>query len=66
VLSPGAIELLRQYGWPGNIREFRNVMESMLLTARDRVLTEADLPLDRSAPAGAALTAPDCRTTPVT
>ncbi len=46
VLSPGAIELLRQYGWPGNIREFRNVMESMLLTARGRVLTEADLPSD--------------------
>lgn len=46
VLSPGAIDLLRQYGWPGNIREFRNVMESMLLTARGRVLTEADLPAD--------------------
>lgn len=46
VLAPGAVELLRQYGWPGNIREFRNVMESMLLTARGRVLTEADLPLD--------------------
>jgi transcriptional regulator of acetoin/glycerol metabolism len=46
VLSPGAIELLRQYGWPGNIREFRNVMESMLLTARGHVLTEADLPAD--------------------
>ena len=46
VLSPGAIELLRQYGWPGNIGEFRNVMESMLLTARGHVLTEADLPAD--------------------
>ena len=46
VLSPGAIELPRQYGWPGNIREFRNVMESMLLTARGHVLTEADLPAD--------------------
>lgn len=46
VLASGAVELLRQYGWPGNIREFRNVMESMLLTARGRVLTEADLPLD--------------------
>lgn len=45
-LSPGAVELLRQYGWPGNIREFRNVLESMLLTARGRVLTEADLPMD--------------------
>ena len=59
-LSPGAIEQLRQYAWPGNIREFRNVMENMLLTSRDRVLTEDDLPLDiRSAPAGAAPDAPE-------
>ena len=59
-LSPGAIEQLRQYAWPGNIREFRNVMENMLLTSRDRVLTEDDLPLDiRSVPAGAAPDAPE-------
>ncbi len=45
-LSPGVIELLRHYGWPGNIREFRNVMESMLLTAQGRELGEADLPPD--------------------
>ncbi|HQA10313.1 sigma-54-dependent Fis family transcriptional regulator [Zoogloea sp.] len=59
-LSPGAIEQLRQYAWPGNIREFRNVMENMLLTSRDRVLTEDDLPLDiRSVPAGATPDAPE-------
>jgi sigma-54 dependent transcriptional regulator, acetoin dehydrogenase operon transcriptional activator AcoR len=45
-LSPGVIDLLRQYVWPGNIREFRNVMESMLLISQETVLTEADLPAD--------------------
>lgn len=45
-LSPGVIDLLRQYAWPGNIREFRNVMESMLLISQEPVLTEADLPAD--------------------
>ncbi|QDF95591.1 sigma-54-dependent Fis family transcriptional regulator [Azoarcus sp. DD4] len=45
-LSAGAAERLAQYGWPGNIREFRNVIESMLLTSQASVLTEADLPLD--------------------
>ncbi|WP_346285237.1 sigma-54-dependent Fis family transcriptional regulator [Zoogloea sp.] len=45
-LTPGVVELLRQYAWPGNIREFRNVMESMLLTAQGQILTEADVPAD--------------------
>lgn len=45
-LSAGAIERLMQYPWPGNVREFRNVVESMLLTAQGSVLTEADLPPD--------------------
>ena len=46
VLTQGVVELLRQYAWPGNIREFHNVMESMLLTAQGQVLTEADVPAD--------------------
>ncbi|MBS0357571.1 MAG: sigma-54-dependent Fis family transcriptional regulator [Proteobacteria bacterium] len=52
-LSRGAVEQLQQYAWPGNIREFRNVMESMLLTSQEAVLTEADLPPDlRASPDG--------------
>lgn len=43
-LSAGAVALLQQYAWPGNIREFRNVIESMLLTSQASVLTEADVP----------------------
>lgn len=43
-LSPHVIKALQQYAWPGNIREFRNVMESMLLTSQDELLTEHDLP----------------------
>jgi len=29
----GAIEALKEYGWPGNIRELRNVVERLLLLA---------------------------------
>lgn len=43
-LSPVVLAALEQYSWPGNIREFRNVMESMLLMSQDLVLTERDLP----------------------
>jgi DNA-binding NtrC family response regulator len=31
--SPSAIESLKEYGWPGNIRELRNVVERLLLLA---------------------------------
>jgi transcriptional regulator of acetoin/glycerol metabolism len=43
-LSPCVVGRLQQHTWPGNIREFRNVIESMLLTAQGEVITEHDLP----------------------
>ena len=30
-LSPGAVEVLQQYGWPGNVREMRNAIERAML-----------------------------------
>ncbi|BAL25461.1 sigma-54-dependent Fis family transcriptional regulator [Azoarcus sp. KH32C] len=44
VLLPGTLEALQAYAWPGNIREFRNIMESMLLTAPDHILGDECLP----------------------
>jgi transcriptional regulator with PAS, ATPase and Fis domain len=37
VLDGGALERLVAYGWPGNAREMRNVLESALLHARGGV-----------------------------
>lgn len=45
-LSPGLLASMRRYNWPGNIRELRNAMESMLLMSRGGVLTEADSPAE--------------------
>jgi transcriptional regulator with PAS, ATPase and Fis domain len=43
-LSRGALDRLSAHGWPGNIRELKNVIErAMLLTDNDQ-LTEHDLP----------------------
>jgi two-component system nitrogen regulation response regulator NtrX len=35
--TSAAIEALKQYAWPGNIRELRNVVERLLLLAENEV-----------------------------
>ena len=45
-LSEGAVDRLQQHLWPGNIRELRNVIEALQVTAPGPVITEADLPTD--------------------
>ena len=46
-LSAPAIELLRAYQWPGNIRELRNVIERAVLLCVDGVITTEHLPVDK-------------------
>jgi two-component system response regulator HydG len=42
--SPESLDLLRQYDWPGNIRELRNAVERGLALARGDQILPADLP----------------------
>jgi DNA-binding NtrC family response regulator len=42
--SDAAIDALKQYAWPGNIRELRNVVERLLLLAGEKVMAE-DVPV---------------------
>lgn len=42
-LDISAIESLRRYSWPGNIRELRNVLQRALLLAEGTVITERQL-----------------------
>jgi len=59
--SPAAIEALKQYSWPGNIRELRNVIERLLLLAGSEVSAE-DVRLALPASHAAAKTAHDVST----
>lgn len=39
-----ALELMSRYEWPGNIRELRNVLERIVLTCRESIITTDMLP----------------------
>jgi two-component system response regulator AtoC len=43
-IDPEAEELLKEYSWPGNIRELQNVIDRALILCDDDVLGVADLP----------------------
>lgn len=43
-ISPKAMEALRRYDWPGNVRQLRNVIEGMVVLSLKEELTEEDLP----------------------
>jgi DNA-binding NtrC family response regulator len=43
-LSEETLECLLQYNWPGNIRELKNLLESVFVSAPGRQIAFADLP----------------------
>lgn len=43
-ITPRTVEILKQYCWPGNIRELRNVIEHMMIISEDEVLDEKSVP----------------------
>jgi DNA-binding NtrC family response regulator len=45
-VSAGALEALGRHVWPGNVREFENVIHRSVLACRGEELTETDLPSD--------------------
>jgi two-component system nitrogen regulation response regulator NtrX len=42
-LDPGALDLLTQSEWSGNVRELRNTIERLLILASGQVITAADV-----------------------
>jgi TyrR family helix-turn-helix protein len=44
-LSPNVIDVLMEYDWPGNVRELENIIERLVVTIPENVLSRKDLPL---------------------
>ncbi|MBA3768787.1 MAG: sigma-54-dependent Fis family transcriptional regulator, partial [Acidobacteria bacterium] len=49
-LSPEALQALRAYGWPGNVRQLRNCLERAVLLSNDGRITLHDLPPEVARP----------------
>jgi DNA-binding NtrC family response regulator len=43
-LTPEALQALREYHWPGNVRQLRNCLERAVLLSNEGQITVADLP----------------------
>jgi len=43
-ISPEALDTLVRYSWPGNVRELKNLIENLVVFARDPLLTAENLP----------------------
>ena len=54
-LTEGALDVLRAYRWPGNIRELRNFCENIVVLRRGSEVTEYDLDPKYQAVEGEAL-----------
>lgn len=44
-LSSEALTILLKYPWPGNVRELQNIIERLIITTNDDIITEENLPI---------------------
>jgi DNA-binding NtrC family response regulator len=49
-LDPSALDALRSYSWPGNVRQLKNCLERAVLLSNNGRITIADLPPEISRP----------------
>jgi DNA-binding NtrC family response regulator len=56
-IAPETLQVLRNYSWPGNVRQLENVIERMVVVGRGSVATLAELPSELRVNAPRAITA---------
>jgi two-component system nitrogen regulation response regulator GlnG len=42
-LKPDAVELIRAYSWPGNVRQLENVIKRLIVTAQEEEITKTEV-----------------------
>ncbi|WP_431027054.1 sigma-54 interaction domain-containing protein [Lysinibacillus sp. LZ02] len=47
-ISAGALKLLKEYAWPGNVRQLENIVEQLVILAENTLIHEKNLPLEIS------------------
>ena len=45
-ITDSALEILKNYNWPGNIRELENLMERLVAVAENNVISQEDIPVE--------------------
>jgi transcriptional regulator with GAF, ATPase, and Fis domain len=45
-ISNEALNLMMEYDWPGNVRELENVLERIMVTLKDNIITQEHLPVN--------------------
>ncbi|MGH9967510.1 MAG: sigma-54-dependent transcriptional regulator [Pyrinomonadaceae bacterium] len=50
VLDPDAMEAIRSYGWPGNVRQLKNCLERAVILSNNGRITLAELPPEVARP----------------
>lgn len=43
-ITPEAFAMLMDYSWPGNVRELQNIIERLIITAKDSIIAPEHLP----------------------
>jgi len=54
-LSDAAVEVLRAYPWPGNVRQLENTVQRLMVTGNDPEISRAEVEATLGAPTGAGL-----------
>jgi len=58
-ISPEALDLMKRYSWPGNLRELENIVERAVVLAHGRTVEAEHLPMHLQEPGGLSMSADD-------
>lgn len=47
-ISSGALRLLEEYEWPGNVRQLENIVEQLVILTENNLISEKNLPIEIS------------------